>query len=43
MSHLPKSFDPFIIKDELLQTLKNSPLTTQLVAMRGEEIIEAIS
>jgi hypothetical protein len=36
MSKLPKSFDPFLMQDELMATLKQSPLTSQLVPLRAE-------
>lgn len=42
MTKLPPSFDPYLIKDELLAALRQSPLTSQLVSLRAEEIIQII-
>ena len=42
MSQLPKSFDPYLLTDDLFKILKESPLTVQLVPMRAEEIITSI-
>ena len=42
MTKIPTSFDPYLMKDDLIATLKNSPLTSQLVSLRAEEIIEIV-
>jgi hypothetical protein len=42
MSKLPPSFDPYLLKDELLASLRQSPLTSQLVPLRAEEILQLI-
>lgn len=42
MTKLPPSFDPYIIQDELLAALKQSPITSQLLSLRAEEIIQII-
>jgi hypothetical protein len=42
MSKLPSSFDSLLIHDELLATLKKSPLTAQLVPLRAEEILQLV-
>lgn len=42
MFKLPTSFDPLLIQDELFVTLKKSPLTSQLIGLRAEEIVELI-
>jgi len=42
MTKLPSSFDPYLMKDELLAALRQSPLTAQLVSLRAEEIIQVV-
>ena len=42
MTKLPTSFDPLMLQDELMATLKKSPLTSQLVPLRAEEILQNI-
>ena len=39
MSKMPDSFDPYILVDQLALTLKQSPLTSQLVGLRAQEIV----
>ena len=42
MSKVPPCLDPYLLKDELLAALRQSPLTSQLVPLRAEEIIQII-
>ena len=42
MSKLPSSFDPILLQDELMAVLKKSPLTSQLVPLRAEEIVQSV-
>lgn len=41
-SGLPSSFDPYLMKDELFEVLKNSPETVRIAPMRAMEIVTAI-
>ena len=42
MTKLPASFDHLLVEDQLMATLKNSPLTAQLVPLRAEEIVQLV-
>ena len=42
MSNMPDSFDPLLLEDQLMATLKQSPLTSQLVSLRAEEIVQQV-
>jgi hypothetical protein len=39
MLALPPSIDPYLIQDQLLAVLKQSPVTEQLISMRAAEIV----